>query len=123
MNKVRYRVNYDKAIETIVWLASEKPNIDLYHIVKVLFYADKMHVNKYARPITGDTYISMDYGPVPSGVRDLLTENPWLDPIDLETVSDSLKITKKRWPTVRARRKAKMEYFYLDLVFCSLNRV
>ncbi len=111
MNKVRYRVNYDKAIETIVWLANEKPDIDLYHIAKVLFYADKMHVNKYARPITGDTYISMDFGPVPSGIRDLLTQNPWLNPLDLDTVSNSLEMTKKRFLTVKARRKPKMEYF------------
>lgn len=49
--KVSYRINYEKAIEAIVWLVNEKPEIDLYHISKVLFYADKAHLNKYARPL------------------------------------------------------------------------
>jgi hypothetical protein len=27
-------------------LANRKPGIDIYHVAKVLFYADKMHINK-----------------------------------------------------------------------------
>ena len=66
---VRYEISYDKAIEVLVWLANTKPGIDIYHVCKVLFYADKSHINKYLRPIIGDYYIKMDYGPVPSGVQ------------------------------------------------------
>jgi len=108
---ISYRVNYEKAIETIVWLANQRPGIDIYHVAKIIFYAEKMHVNRYAKPIIGDTYICMDYGQVPSGIRDLITENSWLNPTYLQTVADSIKINKKPYPTLKAQRKPKMEYF------------
>ena len=76
MDQIRFKISYDKAIEVLVWLAKMKPGIDIYHIAKVLFYADKMHINKYARPVIGDSYIKMPYGPVPSGVSDLIKRNP-----------------------------------------------
>lgn len=108
--KIQYRINYEKAIETIVWLANEKPGIDIYRVAKVLFYADKKHVNRYARPITGDTYIHMDYGPLPSGVRDLITENDWLSPDYLDLVRNSLIIQKSTYLKIAALRKPNMEY-------------
>jgi len=48
-----YRVNYNKAVEALVWIADQKPGVDIYHVAKVFFYADKKHVNRYARPILG----------------------------------------------------------------------
>ncbi len=62
-NRIDYRINYEKAIETIVWLASEKPGIDIYHLGKVLFYADKKHylVLFYA--------CQTSYQPAPDGCR------------------------------------------------------
>lgn len=116
--RIRYRINYAKAIEAIVWLANERPEIDIYHIAKVLFYADKMHVNKYARPIIGDTYISMDFGPLPSGIRDLIIENSWLSPDYLEEVSNSLRIDKVPYSKVTALRRPTMEYFSRTDIEC-----
>ncbi len=109
---IRYRMNYEKAIEAIVWLADQKSGIDIYHIVKVLFYADKKHINQYARPILGDTYICADYGPMPSGIRDLLTENSWLDPSYIQLVAASIKIIQTSpYMKVAALRKANLDYF------------
>ena len=28
-NKIQYRINYDKAIEAIVWLIDQKPGLDI----------------------------------------------------------------------------------------------
>jgi len=108
---IQYRTNYEKAIETIVWIAGQKPGIDLYHVVKVMFYAEKMHVNRYARPIIGDTYICGDYGPLPSGVHDLITEDSWLSPDHLKLVADSLVIQRSPYPKIAASRKPNMAYF------------
>jgi len=38
----------------------------MYNIWKILFAAEKYHLNTYGRPITGDTYIAMEFGTVPS---------------------------------------------------------
>jgi len=117
-NSIKYHMCYEKAIEAIVWLADQKPSIDIYHIAKVLFYADKMHINKYARPIIGDTYVCMEYGTVPSGVRDLITENSWISPDYLKCVADSLKVVRTPYPVLVALRKPKMEYFSKTDIEC-----
>ncbi len=118
-NPIRFRINYNKAIEVVVWLAKMKPGIDIYHVAKVLFYADKMHINKYARPITGDTYLRMPYGPVPSGVRDLITENSWLTPDQLKKVRDFLYIDKSdNYFKLTSKREPEIDYFSKSDIEC-----
>lgn len=39
--------------------------VNMYNILKILFYADCYHLNKYMRPVTGDKYIAMPHGTVP----------------------------------------------------------
>ena len=37
-----------------------------------MFFADKEHLLDYGRPITGDSYVAMEHGPVPTSTRDIL---------------------------------------------------
>ncbi len=69
---IRFEMNEDKAIEVLTWLANEQPGIAAFHVSKVLYYADKEHLNRYGRPVVGDTYIRMEFGPVPSKTYDLI---------------------------------------------------
>lgn len=62
----------EKAIEAILYIASKAPNPDLYHVVKILYFADREHLDAYGRLITDDKYIAMKNGPVPSGAYDLI---------------------------------------------------
>ena len=45
---------------------------DFIKIFKVLYYADQSHLVKYGRSITGDTYVAMEHGPVPSRIYDII---------------------------------------------------
>jgi hypothetical protein len=72
----RYAVNTSKALEVILWLATKRPGIDFYHIVKCAFYADKFHVNRHGRPIAGDNYVADTYGPLGRTIYGLLTGSP-----------------------------------------------
>lgn len=117
-DRISFRINYEKAVETIIWLANEKPGIDIYHIAKVLFYAEKTHVNKYARPIIGDNYICMGYGPVPSAVKDLIDKNSWLDPNYLQEISESLTITNSPHKNITAKRQPNIKYFSKTDIDC-----
>ncbi len=72
----RYAAHTEKALETIVWLASARPGIDIYHVVKGAFFADKYHLNKHGRPIAGDDYHADTYGPLGRCVYGLLNGDP-----------------------------------------------
>lgn len=63
-------LDVDKSIESIIYIANRIN--DLFHIAKILYYADKFHLGNYGRQITGDYYRAMSEGPVPSGAYDLI---------------------------------------------------
>ena len=69
---LRFEINEEKALEALVWLANAKPGITAFYVFKVLFYAEKDHLNRFGRPIVADTFIAMPNGPVPSAVYDVL---------------------------------------------------
>lgn len=101
---IKFTMNWDKAIEAIVWLARRRPGIGHFHIAKILYFADKAHLLKYGRPIIGDSYIAMEHGPVPSGVCDLLTGNSFLDPDLLDKMAKAARTDRDRIPQVTALR-------------------
>jgi uncharacterized phage-associated protein len=72
----RYAVHTAKALEVIVWLANAKPGIDVYHVVKCAFFADKDHLNRHGRPIAGDDYDADSYGPLGRSIYGLLRRDP-----------------------------------------------
>lgn len=108
-----FHISYNKAIETIVWLAEKKPGIDIYHVAKILFYADKLHLNKYGRPIIGDTYIKMPYGPAPSAVLDLIKKNAYtLTPRQIDKISQAITVKIiKSFPSIKSNREPDLSYF------------
>ena len=110
--RVRFRLNWRKTIETLVWLSSEKPGLSFYYIAKICFYADKMHLQRYGRPIFGDRYIAMEHGPVPSVVYDILRANSFLDPDILSTSAESFQVrTVGNQKTVSAIRDPDLGMF------------
>lgn len=70
MNKL---FKYDKAVNSILFSLSQLGGVtDMHKLCKILYFADQRHLSAYGRSITGDTYIAMQYGPVPSNVDDIL---------------------------------------------------
>lgn len=66
------RFDAEKAIEVILYIASHAPQPDVYHVLKIMYFADKEHLEKYGRLICNDDYIAMNSGPVPSGAYDII---------------------------------------------------
>jgi len=64
--------NAKKAIESVLYIIENGTQPTFHHVSKVLYFADKKHLERYGRFICGDSYIAMKNGPVPSGVYDLL---------------------------------------------------
>jgi uncharacterized phage-associated protein len=69
---IRFRVNQDKVLEALVHVARARPGIDVFHVCKVLYFADKKHLNVYGRPILGDRYFALKQGPVPTLAYDMI---------------------------------------------------
>jgi uncharacterized phage-associated protein len=71
---IRFAFNASKALEALAFIASARPGLTPLLVAKILFFADKWHINKYGRPIIADTYIAMERGPVPSTVKHFIDE-------------------------------------------------
>lgn len=73
MNKSAALFNKDKTLNAVLYIASRMGGkVDMHKLSKTLYFADSKHLSKYGRSITGDVYIKMKYGPVPSQTDDIL---------------------------------------------------
>lgn len=66
------KFNAEKAIEVILYIAKRAPIPDIYHVLKIMYFSDKEHLQDYGRLICDDSYIAMLHGPVPSGAYDIV---------------------------------------------------
>jgi len=63
----------DEAYNALLYLLGKfKDNTcDIHKLCKLLYFADQLSLSRYGRSITGDDYIAMRYGPVPSNVYEM----------------------------------------------------
>ena len=111
--------NERKALAAVLFVIQQLGGkINKHKLAKILYFADMKHLVKYMRPIFGDDYSAMEYGPVPSRVydgvkgefdsfRDALnvenkyiysSEKPDMDELsqsEIECLSDSIKENKE----------------------------
>lgn len=70
-------LNFDiqKAIAAAAYLIERQGGTeDMYTLLKKLYYADRIALTKWGKPITGDKLVSMDKGPIVSKIYDLLKD-------------------------------------------------
>lgn len=72
MDAIKYKFNSKKTLNLLLYISSKLKRRDFHKIFKILYFADREFMNAYGMPITGDTYIAMDAGPVPSKTYDML---------------------------------------------------
>jgi uncharacterized phage-associated protein len=69
----RFNMQKGKVINSILFLLDKLGGqSDLHKIFKILYFADQKHLVSFGVPITGDFYIAMENGPVPSKIYDML---------------------------------------------------
>jgi len=71
MNEIKMIFDESKAINAVLYVANRLKRRDFHKIFKVLYFADREHLINYGRTITGDRYIAMNDGPVPSNLYDI----------------------------------------------------
>lgn len=58
-------------------------------LMKLFYFLDFMHVKQYCTPITYDTYIKLEHGPIPSTIKNLV--DTACDNIDESILFDTIK--------------------------------
>jgi uncharacterized phage-associated protein len=76
---LRFHADSEKVVNAIAYFAAQCPGATKMKICKLMYYADKAHLNRYGRPITGDTYIRMRKGPVPSMGLNLMRHTAYFE--------------------------------------------
>ena len=62
----------EKSLNALLYVANRVQRKDFHKIFKIIYFADRQHLADWGRPITGDTYIALEAGPVPSRLYDML---------------------------------------------------
>lgn len=60
-----------KSLQAVLYVANRLKRKDFHKIFKILYFADRNHLSDFGRTITGDFYVAMDDGPVPSKIYDI----------------------------------------------------
>lgn len=67
-----FNVDKIKTLNAALYILSELGQTDFHKIFKILYFAEQQHLKYYGRPLTGDSYNAMPFGPVPSFLYDVL---------------------------------------------------
>jgi uncharacterized phage-associated protein len=114
---LRFQFDEKKGVEALIYVGSKWPSVTAFYASKVLFFAEKFHLNRYARPIVADTFIAMPSGPVPSTLYDFI--NGQLDQAgDPQAILDALDLSRDSYPMVKARRQADLDVLSRSDIEC-----
>jgi uncharacterized phage-associated protein len=69
---VSFKFKAKKFASVVAYLAARKTQITKKELCKLIYFADKEHLLRYGRPITGDRYYAFEQGPVPTRGLDAL---------------------------------------------------
>jgi uncharacterized phage-associated protein len=72
---MQFQFDQEKAIAVVLYIAKkineQHEKCDFHKIFKILYFAESKHLATWGRPITGDYFIAMTHGPVPSAIYDI----------------------------------------------------
>lgn len=75
MSDIKFEFNLDKLIHAIAFFSGKSvPDLTKLKIAKLLYFADKAHLLEHGKPILGDVYWCMEFGPVPSFALNEMSE-------------------------------------------------
>lgn len=74
-----FSFSHRKATQALNFFAAKAGGkINKMKALKLVYFADRYHLRRYGRPVVGDEYLAMNYGPVASGTKDLAEMSDFL---------------------------------------------
>jgi uncharacterized phage-associated protein len=87
----------ERSLEAVLFVANRLAKPAIHEVLKLLYFADKIHLGKYGWLASGDDYVAMRFGPVGSGTYNLLKaargdDSGWIHPDFYQLVRGALEI-------------------------------
>ncbi|OGA17941.1 MAG: hypothetical protein A3I63_04365 [Betaproteobacteria bacterium RIFCSPLOWO2_02_FULL_66_14] len=106
------RFDPECAIELVLYVAAKLRYPTFHSVSKILYFADREHLSRYGSLLSGDSYVAMKHGPVPSVIYNLLKaaagrRESWISPRYFE-VAEKAIIVESNF-RLRALRAPKTE--------------
>jgi uncharacterized phage-associated protein len=86
----------ERALESLLYLVPKLAEATIHEVLKLRYFADKIHLERYGSMASGDEYVAMQFGPVASNTYNLIKaargeRNQWIHPRFVELVEGALK--------------------------------
>ncbi|WP_122412245.1 Panacea domain-containing protein [Pseudomonas viridiflava] len=62
----------EAAVEVMLYVSARLKNPTIHEVLKIQYFADKLHFSRYGFMPSGDKYIAMEFGPVGSKTYDVI---------------------------------------------------
>jgi uncharacterized phage-associated protein len=106
MTIMRSKFNSIKALEIVLYLSEGLPIPNLDIAYKIIYLADKLHLENYGRLLFGDTYLAMKSGPKPKGLDRIIFDDKKFKPFK---INEDLSISIIRSPFLNHLSKSDIE--------------
>jgi uncharacterized phage-associated protein len=89
----------DKALESVLYIASKLAQPTVHEVLKIRYFADKLHLANFGFMASGDDYVAMKFGPVATTTYNLLKaargdQSGWIHPRLYELIDGTLEVSR-----------------------------
>ena len=89
----------DKALESVLYIASKLAQPTVHEVFKIRYIADKLHLADFGFMASGDDYVAMKFGPVATTTYNLLKaargdQSGWIHPRLYELINGALEVSR-----------------------------
>ena len=110
----------ERALESLLYLVTNLKDATIHEVLKLRYFADKLHLERYGSMASGDEYVAMKFGPVASNTYNMIRaargdRNSWIHPRLVEvvdgafSVSDGVHLKAHRKPNAERLSPADLE--------------
>jgi uncharacterized phage-associated protein len=82
--------DYEKTIQLLAYIQKKANTTDKLTLIKLLFFADRMHIRRYCALISHDVYYALRNGPAASKTLNVLNHSNYLESDIFETKTNLL---------------------------------
>lgn len=95
-----------------MYIASKLERPTVHEVLKIRYFADKLHLAEYGFMASGDDYVAMKFGPVASSTYNLLKaargdQSGWIHPVFAQLVDGAVSMEADR-KTLRPLRQVNL---------------